>query len=335
MPDLFNGAYWTFVPPWPGRRSSLRRGDACCVASPLVSIDEVSATVSNGAIDVVTTRRIDVADPHLEAHFPGFKIFPGVFVIESLRQAVRSILVDPEGRPPEIAAVHSVRFLAPLLPGDQMRLMAKLIPRSERTFDVEAVAVRGDGGVAVRLKVECGSVATGEAPDNTDIRTCLPHGHPMLLVDRVVSLEPGRSIVAIKAVSGTEPCYRDLPVDLPPESYAYPASLMLESFGQAAAILWIESAGGRRKPDDLVILTSARKCRIEGHAYPGDTLTHVARIDNVVGDTVLVEGDVWVGDRRVATIESMMASIRTPLALGSAGESSAEMTASAASTVAD
>ncbi len=326
MAGVLGGTYWTFVPPFAADQPLMRQSGACCGASPLAAIDELSATVSDRAIDLVATRRIDVADPHLLAHFPAFKIFPGVFVIESLQQAVRSILFDPAGRPPEIAAVRSVHFVAPLLPGDEMHLMATLTPRSETTFHADALAVRRDGGVAVRLKVECGSVAAHAAPDSAAIRTGLPHGHPMLLVDRVVSLEAGKSIVAIKAVSGTEPCYRDLPRDLPPEGYAYPTSLMLESFGQAAAVLWIETAGGRKHPDDLVILTSARKCRIDGHAYPGDTLTHVARIDNVVGDTVLVEGDIWVGERRVATIESMMASIRTPLQFASAEEPRVVMT---------
>jgi 3-hydroxyacyl-[acyl-carrier-protein] dehydratase len=166
--------------------------------------------------------------------------------------------------------------------------------------------------VAARLKAECGSGAGDDAPlDCARIRSCLPHAHPMLLVDRIVWIERGKSIIAIKAVSGAEPCYRNLPRDLPPERYAYPASLMLESFGQAAATLWIETAGGRN-PDDLVILTAARNCCIDGYAYPGDTLRHVARIHNVVGDTALVEGEIWIGERRIVTVESMMASIRSP-----------------------
>jgi 3-hydroxymyristoyl/3-hydroxydecanoyl-(acyl carrier protein) dehydratase len=304
MAHVFRGAYWTFVSPGFGARG----------ASPLVAVEDLSARILGETIEVVAARRIDTSDPHLSAHFPHLKIFPGVFVLESLRQTVGSILIDPEGRQADIMAVHSIRFVAPLMPGDRLRLVATLKERTPTTFDADAVVTRSDGLVAARLKTECGSIRADEAPiDARVIRSCLPHAHPMLLIDRIVTLEPGSLIVAIKAVSGAEPCYRDLPRDLPPERYAYPASLMLESFGQAAATLWIETAGGRN-PDDLVILTAARNCRIDGYAYPGDTLRHVARIHNVVGDTALVEGEIWIGERRVATVQSMMASIRSPKA---------------------
>ena len=70
------------------------------------------------------------------------------------------------------------------------------------------------------------------------IRAMLPQAAPMVLLDRVQVLEPGRSLRALKAVSGSEPCYQDVPAGLPERRYAYPRSLLLESFGQAAAVLW-------------------------------------------------------------------------------------------------
>jgi 3-hydroxyacyl-[acyl-carrier-protein] dehydratase len=145
--------------------------------------------------------------------------------------------------------------------------------------------------------------------DHTAIRNLLPQGHPMVLVDRVVALEPGVSIVGLKAISGSEPCYRD--VVQRPRSDAYPVSLMLESFGQTAAILWL--VGLDRSPirdDHVLMLVSVRDCVIEGHAFPGDVLRHVARIDQIIGDNVFVAGEILVEDRRVATIGSMMAVMR-------------------------
>jgi 3-hydroxymyristoyl/3-hydroxydecanoyl-(acyl carrier protein) dehydratase len=282
-------------------------------ASPLQAIDDV--TVSDFGIDVTlsATTDIDASDPHLRAHFPGFPIFPGVFILESLRQAVARAV--PDGPPPDITAVRSLRFLAPLLAGDRMELMGTVHSSTDGSLRVTARAVRRDGTVAARLNVDFGRVEADQRPELASIRACLPHGHPMLLVDRVLALDPGRSISAIKAVTFTEPCFRTLPAGVPPGACAYPTALVLESFGQAAAILWCESSGRALRPDEIIVLGAARNCRIDGHAFPGDVMTHVARLDNVVGDSVIVEGETWVGDRRIGIVESMFAAIRERSAL--------------------
>jgi 3-hydroxyacyl-[acyl-carrier-protein] dehydratase len=133
----------------------------------------------------------------------------------------------------------------------------------------------------------------------------------MVLVDRIVALDPGVSIVGLKAITGSEPCYRGPAAGGGRERAAYPVSLMLESFGQTAAILWLAGLGTSPVRDDHVLmLVAVRDCTIEGRAFPGDVLRHVARLDQVIGDNVFVEGQILVGDRRVATVGSMMAVMR-------------------------
>jgi 3-hydroxyacyl-[acyl-carrier-protein] dehydratase len=147
--------------------------------------------------------------------------------------------------------------------------------------------------------------------DHSKIRAILPHGHPMVLVDQVISLKLGASIIGIKAITGSEPCYHSLPQGLGPERYAYPISLLVESFGQTAAILWLESIKSFNQDLDRVLMfTSVRNLRIEGQAFPGNILRHVVRLDNIVGDNVFVEGETWVEDRQIAIIESMIAAVR-------------------------
>jgi 3-hydroxyacyl-[acyl-carrier-protein] dehydratase len=147
--------------------------------------------------------------------------------------------------------------------------------------------------------------------DHAAIRNLLPQGHPIVLVDRVVALDPGVSILGLKAITGSEPCYRGLAPGARREQVAYPVSLMLESFGQTAAILWLVGMGSSAVRDGHVLmLVAVRDCTIEGRAFPGDVLRHVARLDQVVGDNVFVEGEILVDDRRVATIGSMMAVMR-------------------------
>ncbi|MEV7085121.1 beta-hydroxyacyl-ACP dehydratase [Streptomyces sp. NPDC093085] len=152
--------------------------------------------------------------------------------------------------------------------------------------------------------------------EHTDIRRILPHRHPVLLVDRVLELEPGVRIVATKAVTGSEPCYAGLAEDLPATAYAYPVSLLVESFGQSGAVLWLRSAAPAGRPvEGTLIFGSARDVTITGSAYPGDVLRHVVEIDRIIGDNAFMRGEVWVGDTRIATLGSVLAVVRDGTAL--------------------
>ncbi|MGP0051423.1 MAG: 3-hydroxyacyl-ACP dehydratase FabZ family protein [Solirubrobacteraceae bacterium] len=152
--------------------------------------------------------------------------------------------------------------------------------------------------------------AAAAPADVCAIRALLPHSPPALLIDRVLELDPHRRILATKAVTLAEPCYRGLPRDAPASAYAYPESLLLESFGQAAALLWLLSERGAVAEASVLMLVSARECRIEARARPGDILRHDARLEHVVGDNVFVSGETYVADSRIASVGSMMAVLR-------------------------
>ena len=81
------------------------------------------------------------------------------------------------------------------------------------------------------------------AADTTlDIRrvmAALPHRYPMLLVDRVESLDPDRSIRAVKAVSVNEPFFQGHFPGRP----IMPGVLIVEALAQAAGVLAVESLG--------------------------------------------------------------------------------------------
>jgi 3-hydroxyacyl-[acyl-carrier-protein] dehydratase len=151
--------------------------------------------------------------------------------------------------------------------------------------------------------------------EHVDVRRILPQRYPLLLVDRVVALDPGRSIQTLKAVTATEPCYAGLPDDAPAGWYAYPESLLIESLGQSAALLWLH---GRRaaveaavEADQVLLFVSARDYRFDGRAYPGDVLRHEVRLESVVADTAFASGETWVGDRRIAGVGTLIAARRT------------------------
>ena len=300
----------------PTVRDSSWSGDRdTAFAVPLIATEQVALTRAGDDLLLQTTQTITDDDPHLRAHFPAFAIFPGVFIVESLRQAVSAAV--PGAGAFSLTGVRSIRFLSALVPGDQMTLTAR-ITITDGGVAADAQAMARDGAVAARVKVDFGRVSEDRPPSHASVRALLPHAHPMRLVDRIVALERGASITAIKAVTATEPCYRHLSADAAADGYAYPATLMLESFGQAAAVLALQSAGVRAcGADDVIILAGIRDCQIDGNAYPGDVMRHVARLGYAAGDTMIVDGETWIDDRRIAVIGSMIAAVRPAASLHS------------------
>src|ERR671927_583054 len=82
----------------------------------------------------------------------------------------------------------------------------------------------------------------GAAVGPLDIRrvmAALPHRYPMLLVDRVESLDPDKGIVAIKAVTINEPFFQGHF----PARPIMPGVLIVEALAQAAGVLAVEALG--------------------------------------------------------------------------------------------
>ncbi len=143
----------------------------------------------------------------------------------------------------------------------------------------------------------------------TDLYAILPHRYPMLMLDHVSALEPGVAITAHKCVTGAEPCYQFVTAPATRGEVAYPASLILESFGQAGAVLWVTSRPPPRTPE-LLLLASVRDCYFDADVFPGDTMVHRVVIDTIGDNTVVFSGAVWVGARRVARIGWLLMVVR-------------------------
>ncbi len=141
-----------------------------------------------------------------------------------------------------------------------------------------------------------------------EILGVLPHRHPMLLVDAVVAIEPGRSITATKCVTRDEACYARASGEA-----AYPCSLILESFGQAAALLWLS---GGAPADGVLIFAVAKDCVFEGEVFPGEVMEHRATLEKAAADSAVFSGEVWVDDRRVVRVGWVIAAVKSRAVLG-------------------
>ena len=136
----------------------------------------------------------------------------------------------------------------------------------------------------------------------------LPHRYPFLLVDRVLVLEKGVRIQALKNVTYNEPFF---PGHFPARP-VMPGVLMLEALAQAAALLSFESADAEPDDQTVVYFAGIDGCRFKRPVGPGDQLILEATIDRVkagiykyktratVEGQVAVEAEMMCTMRRVA-----------------------------------
>jgi 3-hydroxyacyl-[acyl-carrier-protein] dehydratase len=155
--------------------------------------------------------------------------------------------------------------------------------------------------------------------DHRDLYSLLPHRHPVLLVDRIIeeSLTARGSeswMVALKAVTASEPCYAGVEEGSPASAYAYPATLVLESFIQSAAALWARVAKKADRPHEgTLFFAGARHVRLHDQVQPGDRLLHRVRLDDAVRATAFLSGTTSLADRSgvpVLTVGSLVLAVR-------------------------
>ena len=88
------------------------------------------------------------------------------------------------------------------------------------------------------MSEQASSAATGPL-DIRRVMAALPHRYPMLLIDRVESLDPDKGIVAVKAVTINEPFFQGHF----PARPIMPGVLIVEALAQAAGVLAVEALG--------------------------------------------------------------------------------------------
>lgn len=119
-------------------------------AAPLVAVDQI-LDVSNRTIR--TIKAIAGNETYFPGHYPGFPIFPGVFVLEAVHQTARLFVSEGLGiaAHPHLVQIRSIRLLSPLRPGDVLEVDASCACEpdgSELTVDAECWR-RGATPVAV------------------------------------------------------------------------------------------------------------------------------------------------------------------------------------------
>jgi 3-hydroxyacyl-[acyl-carrier-protein] dehydratase len=98
-----------------------------------------------------------------------------------------------------------------------------------------------------------------------EIMRVIPHRYPFLLVDRVIELEQGKRVVALKNVTANEPQF----TGHFPERPIMPGVLMVEALAQAGAVAVLSLPANAGK---LALFAAIDDCRFRRTVLPGDTL---------------------------------------------------------------
>jgi len=134
----------------------------------------------------------------------------------------------------------------------------------------------------------------------------LPHRYPILLVDRVIDLQLGKSIRAIKNVTINEPFF----TGHFPHRPVMPGVLMLEAMAQAAALLSFATQGVT--PDDKTVYYFAGidAARFKRPVEPGDQLVMDVSIERAKAGIYKFKGVTRVGEE-IACEAELMCTMRT------------------------
>ena len=134
----------------------------------------------------------------------------------------------------------------------------------------------------------------------------LPHRYPFVLIDRVISLELGKEITALKNVTINEPFF--------PGHFPYhpvmPGVLVVEAMAQAAAILSFKTMGVKPSEDSVYYFAGIDSARFKKPVSPGDQIILNVKIDRILKGIWKYNGVAKV-DGIIVAEASMMCILKT------------------------
>jgi beta-hydroxyacyl-ACP dehydratase FabZ len=129
----------------------------------------------------------------------------------------------------------------------------------------------------------------------------IPHRYPFLLVDRVLEIEPGKRIVAIKNVTMNEPFFQGHFPGAP----VMPGVLIIEALAQAGAVLLLSDIPDRASK--LVYFTGIDEARFRRPVVPGDQVRLSMEVLKLRARTCKMRGRAEVDGELAAEAEIMSA----------------------------
>jgi len=136
--------------------------------------------------------------------------------------------------------------------------------------------------------------------DIEQIRSFLPHRYPMLLVDRILEIEPGKRAVGLKNVTINEDFFNGHF----PQQAMMPGVLILEAMAQVAGVLMLRQPNYEGK---LAVIGGIENARFRKPVTPGDVLITEVEILNLRSSFAKMRMTGRVDNEVVASCEMMFA----------------------------
>ncbi|PCH52646.1 MAG: 3-hydroxyacyl-[acyl-carrier-protein] dehydratase FabZ [Cellvibrionales bacterium] len=109
-----------------------------------------------------------------------------------------------------------------------------------------------------------------------EIKKFLPHRYPYLLVDRVVEIELGKRILALKNITANEEVFNGHFPGKP----IFPGVMIIEAMAQAAGLLGFATVNKQPEDNALYLFAGVDGVRFKRPVVPGDQLMLEAEIDS-------------------------------------------------------
>lgn len=132
----------------------------------------------------------------------------------------------------------------------------------------------------------------------------LPHRYPFLLIDRVLSCEPAKSIIAVKNVTFNEQHF----AGHFPQHPVMPGVLIIEAMAQAAGVLVWETVDPDKR-NYVLYLAGVDRSRFRRPAVPGDRIL-------ITVDLVLQRRSLWRFEAKAEVDGELIASAQLTQAPG-------------------
>lgn len=139
--------------------------------------------------------------------------------------------------------------------------------------------------------------------DVAGIMSSIPHRYPFLLVDRVLEMDPGKRIVALKNVTVNEPFFPGHFPGVP----VMPGVLIVEALAQAGAVLLLHNQPNRAS--QLIYFTGIDAARFRRAVVPGDQLILEMEVLKLRSRTCKMRGVAKVDGQIAAEAEILSATV--------------------------